>query len=132
MSQSAPVKFAPVFSLILIATSVYFSAMLIQTVSQAVRNQQRVQDLQREVSILLEQHTSLQQSTDQAQGANFIESEARNKLDLAKPSEIVVIFPEDSTVLAATSSVNQDPDTAGTPQPAPLSAWLRLFGNLKL
>lgn len=78
-------------------------------------------DRQRErVGKLLQENNRLQSQLTYVRTEEFIEKQAREKLNLVKPDETVVVVPE-SVLRAATASASP------TPPPPNWEQWMRLF-----
>jgi cell division protein FtsB len=107
----------------------YFGVSLIQTVADSHNHQDQLSIMEDQITSLKERRKGLEQQLKIVKSPQFIEAEARNKLNLAKSNETVVIFPQESAVLAETSS-----STAGKVAPTVstfgyLGEWLEfIFG----
>lgn len=76
----------------------------------------------KKLEALRAENTRLQAEKDQATQPNFIEQEARNRLGLVRPGEVVVILPSQK---AATPSAGS---TSEAPANRPIwKQWLSLF-----
>jgi cell division protein FtsB len=66
----------------------------------------------------------LQDQLAQAQSADFIEKEVRDKLGLAKEGEAIVVLPDPETIKKLAPQIEHDSDTLPDPN---WRKWLKLF-----
>ena len=98
-----------------------------QTLYQSYYNHDRLQGLQRQVEQLRQRNQQLQQQAQIRQSERFIEAEARNKLNLARVNEVVVMFPETVGVLGATNQARVGAQADRAVLPGSLASWQKLF-----
>ncbi len=80
-----------VLSLIFIGFAISF----VQTTTNVTKNKKRLDELKDEVLLLQQEEVTLKQDIEYQKTNEYIEAEARNKLNLIKPTETVyVIDPE--------------------------------------
>lgn len=94
---------------------------LVRTIYQTYRSGQRVATLAREVEGLRVQEDQLKEKLAYRQSEEFVEQEARDKLNLVKPGETVVVFDE-SEELGTKSR-----DLGEGSQKSNYQEWKRLF-----
>lgn len=108
MKQSdATHKPSPIVFCFLVVLLGYFGVNVMQTVAEGHSHQDRVELLEQQIESLEEKKSALLKDLNVVKSKQFVESEARNKLNMAKKDEVVVIFPQQSSVLSA---VKSDPD----------------------
>lgn len=103
---------------------IVFEAYLIISLSRSVfdlwHKQEAISDTRGSVDKLTGENARLKSRRTYVQSDAFVEKEAREKLNLVKPGEAIVVIP-DSILKAATASA------APTPVPPNWQQWLRLF-----
>ena len=101
-----------------------FESYLIISSSQSVwslwQKQGEAEKKRQEVEKLEVENRRLQSRLAYEQSPQFVEKQAREKLNLVKPGETVVVIPEDVLKAATASAVP-------TPPPPNWQQWLRLF-----
>lgn len=77
-----------------------------------------------EVSNLQKENKELQKQLELVQSVDFLEEVARNKLNLTKPNETIIIIPQEeiSKILSTERKVKE-------PKLANWQGWLKLFFN---
>ncbi|MBI2036391.1 septum formation initiator family protein [Candidatus Microgenomates bacterium] len=101
-----------------------FEAYLIITLSRSVwelwGKRDEYSKIQEKVAQLKEENNRRQSEARYVQTPQFIEKEAREKLNLVKPDETLVIIPQ---------NVLKEATAAASPAPilAPWQQWLKLF-----
>lgn len=102
-----------------------FEAYLIISFSQSIfdlwQKQGEVDKVRSKVENLRQENNRLKSELEYVKTNEFVEKEAREKLNFVKSDETVVLIPE-SIMKAATAS-----DAAPTPPPPNWEQWLRLF-----
>lgn len=91
--------------------------------------QDRVETLEQQVKNLNKKKTELSQELEVVKSNHFIESEARNKLHLAKENETIVVFPQKSEVLSETSQAETSVKGGIQFSLGYTNEWLKLFFN---
>lgn len=98
---------------------------IIRSVLRIISAQKQVEDARQELSSEIQKHQSLKSELDNMQTLQFKERQARDKLGLAKPNEVVVIMPEEE-VLRRLSPRVQKNDVENLPSPN-WERWFKLF-----
>jgi cell division protein FtsB len=127
MPQPARLTSSPLLLMVLVIIIVYFSILILQTLNQGRVRHQQLQQLELEVAELRQQRDEVRTELDQKKTEAFIEREARNKLGLARPNETVVVFPDQSAVLAAERQAPPSENQPAFAFSARLGQWLKLF-----
>lgn len=83
-----------IFIIIIIITTISIINSL-RTIISLWQKQTLLSDAKKELIAKQNQNEQLRQQLAQAKGQDFVESEARNKLFLAKPGETTIIIPKD-------------------------------------
>ena len=110
------------FLTILIVALILLS--LSKQISVALNSGKRLDQAADEVTLLQEQNNLLKKKLTQAKSYDNIEQILRDKLNLAKPDETVVIIPQSDLQKAIAKENNQ----TLTPPPLPyFQGWLKLF-----
>ena len=68
---------------------------LLKSISKIVGSNQKILDEQKKVETLKKENSVLNKELQFAQSPQFIESQARDKLGLAKKGEMVVVLPDE-------------------------------------
>jgi len=104
---------------LLLLLAITFVGNLIRTVASLGREDNIIKDAKERLQTTIEENQNLKRKLSQAESQDFIEREARNKLNLGREGEIVLIMPSVSPFL--------------TPTPTPLDTfanwqrWVKLF-----
>jgi cell division protein FtsL len=113
-------KFLGLFFIILVVALILLG--LGKQIGTALQAGKRLDTAAEEVDKLQQQNRNLREKLSDAQRYNFIEDIARNKLNMGKPGETVVVIPENALnqVLGAKKAVEEIklPNWQG---------WLKLF-----
>jgi cell division protein DivIC len=99
---------AKVFYLAIIVLGLGASFGLAQNLYNSYQNSQLLQNAREKLERLRIENSTLKESVKEAENPNFIEKEARERLGLVKPGEVVVILPEKSSTSAAVSTTAND------------------------
>lgn len=86
------------------------------------QNSQILTQAKAKLERLKAENTQLKADNEAAQDPNFIEREARNRLGLVKPGEVVVVLPEKGATLSASPQ-----DSPTRPNRPIWQQWLGLF-----
>lgn len=110
-----------VLSIVLIVASISF----LKTTVSILKSNQRFEDLRSEVTNLEKERAYINEELEYKKSPEFIEQEARNKLNMLKPNEKVYVFEEspDSEEVLGDSAPNVASDVIKT------SNW-KLWFNL--
>ena len=127
MPKPAPQRSSPFVFIGLLLLITYFAVNVSQTFAQSRYNRSRLQALQHQVDLLRHNHQQLLQQVQIKQSPQFIESEARNKLNMARANEIVVVFPQAEAVLGDQATTGNQPTNSIIQLPSTISAWQHLF-----
>ena len=111
------IGFAVVMSL-----SILFIFNLVGQTNTALQAGSRLDSAADELARLQDQNRQLRQKLAQTQTLDFIEEQARNKLNLVKPNETIVIIPPE----LITTQLEQNKPVV-TPKLANWQGWLKLF-----
>lgn len=121
-------------TVVLIGLLVLFSLPLIRNWRQKNEINNEVSDLEKQVADLEHKNSSIKQVLDYMQSEQFIEHEARTKLNYKKPGEEVAVIenrPGDDTPVTSTDSIFNIPEEPKTNQSPKLlgniSKWLDYF-----
>lgn len=97
---------------------------LIKQISESLDVGKRLDQEVEEVTKLQEENKRLKKRLEEVLKVEFIEEVARNKLNLSRANETVVIIPQEmiSQVIAASQEIKE-------PQLPNWQGWLRLFFN---
>jgi len=93
---------AKVVYLSIIIVGLLVSFGLARNLYTAYQNSKLLSDSQRKLQQLKLENESLQQESWQASDPSFIDQEARQRLGLVKPGEVLIILPHDTATTAAT------------------------------
>lgn len=118
---------SPILFICLVCLLGYFTINVIQTMTDGYNYQDRVETLERQVQNLSKQKQELNHQLEYVQSKQFIEEEARNKLHLARPSEKIVIFPQNSAVLSAVAPMDDQQESTKQRSLGHTDKWLELF-----
>ncbi len=95
---------------------------LIKQISEALNSGQRLDLAIDEVEKLKQENKRLQNKLAEVQEYNYVEEVARNKLNMSKPNETIVIVPQEAVANILTSQ-----RVAPEVKLANWQGWLRLF-----
>ena len=105
----------------------YFGINVIQTVAEGHNHRDQVTIVEQQIQSLKAKKQALQYELDNVKSQNFIESEARNKLNMARENEVVVVFPQQSSVLSATNTASKDSGIPAKQSLGYVEDWYKLF-----
>lgn len=77
---------------------VLFSISIVRNINRVVSINRQVEEEKDKIEKMQKENRELSAQIAEAQSAEFIESQIRNKLGYAKPEETVVIMPDESIV----------------------------------
>lgn len=107
---------------IIILTSVFIAYNLLNQIFNALKSEERLSDAAQSLYNLEVKNKQLKQKLEEISSKEFIEEQARNKLNLGRKGETVVIIPDQKLkqVMGASNSAQEVrlPNWLG---------WLRLF-----
>lgn len=108
--------------IILVAALILIS--LIKQISESLNISQRLEGQVEEVARLQEENKRLKKRLEEVLELEFIEEVARNKLNLSRPNETVVVIPLETInqVIASNKELEE-------PKLPNWQGWLRLFFN---
>ena len=124
---NSPHKPSPIVFCCLAVLLGYFGINVIQTVAEGRNHQDRVAIIEQQIKDLKSQKQTLQQELKMVKSQPFVESEARNKLNMAKDNEVVVIFPQQSSVLSATQQATNQASSQSSQNLGSVEEWYKLF-----
>lgn len=127
MPQDQPSKPKPIFSLIAICLLLFFGVNISSTLYRSLQNKQLLQAVKQDVANLQKKKDRLQKQLNYQKTNQFVEQQARNNLDMAKPNEVVVIFPQRPPVLGASTSQGQKGSNTLGIRVGNIGAWEKLF-----
>lgn len=125
--EHSPRKPSPIVFCCLAILLGYFGVNVIQTVAEGHNHQDRVVVMEQQIENLRAKKSSLQQELNAVKSQHFIEGEARNKLNMARENEVVVIFPQQSNVLSATNNSSPKPQRSNNQSLGYVEEWYTLF-----
>lgn len=104
---------------VLFILAIAFVGNLIRTIASLSSEENIIKDAKEKLSAAIDENQNLKRKLSQTESQEFIEREARNKLNLGKEGEIVLILPSIS------------PFITPTPIPPDISPnwqkWVKLF-----
>lgn len=114
-----------IFSLIFIGFAISF----IRTATNVTKNKKRLDELRNELTLLQQERKTLGDDIEYQKTNEYIEQEARNKLNLIKPTETVyVVDPEFSNYInQSTSETSKFTNDHVDGSDSYISAWLKLI-----
>jgi cell division protein FtsB len=118
--MSIPARFKHIaISILFIFAAINFT----RTTLSAIQSSKRLDDIQREVKDLEEEKALLQEDIEYRKTTHFIEKEARNKLNMILPGEVVYVLPIEpkSAVLSEQTDKNKGENKSNP------GLWLELF-----
>lgn len=107
------------FFIFAIAFGIFFTISVVQKMWSIYRASGRLSRERAIVQQLEKENTDLQNKIKQAKSRDFIEKEARDKLNLAKPGETVLVLPQVASTQTATITYANDVPN--------WQAWWKLF-----
>jgi cell division protein DivIC len=110
------------YGLLLLLFVLCFS--LVRGIAKLTSSNQKVLDEKTKVENLQKENEKLSQEFASIQSPQFIESQARDKLGLAKKGEIVVVLPDDNSLRAIAPKLPQQNYQLPDPN---WQLWLKLF-----
>lgn len=113
---------AKILSIAAVLASILIIFGLIRQIANALDAGKKFDRVAHDVGSLQEENGNLTRRLEEVQRYEFIENVARDKLNMSKSDEVVVIIPEEDIQKALNS---QKPSP--TPKPANWQGWLKLF-----
>lgn len=96
-----------------------------RSVVRIISAQKQVEDARQELAEEVKKQQSLERQLADMQGLQFKEKEARDKLGLAKPNEVVIIMPDEDVLRRLSPRVQKgEPEELPSPN---WERWLKLF-----
>jgi len=109
-----------------IVAALFLLYSVARNISRITNADQSLDDARRELARLEDQQTTLQKELEKVTSQEFVEKEARDKLNLAKEGEIVLVLPEDG-VLKSLSPRRVKAEEAYTLPDPNWKKWMQLF-----
>lgn len=104
--------------------SLLLGLSLVKSIAKIVGSNQKIVDEQLAVTELEKEHEDLVRQLQAVKTSQFIETQARDKLGLAKKGEIVLVLPDEATLKSLAPKIKEEKFTL----PAPIwQKWLKLF-----
>ncbi len=100
------------------------SVSTVRNFSRVRRIRSEIKKEQEKVERIKRENEELERRVAETQGAEFIESEVRNKLGLVKEGEAVVILPDEETLRKLAPRISTEAETLPDPN---YRKWLKLF-----
>ncbi|CAN5294448.1 hypothetical protein BH10PAT1_BH10PAT1_7170 [soil metagenome] len=117
-------KIKSIIQVLILIIILILSLSLIKSISKIVGSNQKLVDASQKVQKLKEENAKLAKNLQEAESPQFVESQARDKLGLAKKGEIVVVLPDETTLRALAPKMESEKPTL--PDPV-WKKWLKLF-----
>ncbi len=108
--------------MLIILLSSFFIIGLGRQISSALQASARLDQSASEASKLQDKNRLLRQQLEQVEDYSFVEEISRNKLNMVKPGETVVVIPDE--VIKRVLSANTKAEEVKLPN---WQGWLRLF-----
>ena len=105
----------------ILVLGVYLIVVLSRDLFQLLGKKERVVKTEEEIKELKAQKEVLERKLEYAESEEFVEKEAREKLNMAKEGEVVVVLPEGLELISQRLEVGKDEDLANWQK------WLNLF-----
>ncbi|HKZ34300.1 MAG TPA: septum formation initiator family protein [Patescibacteria group bacterium] len=83
-------------SILFLFIGIFLLGNLAQGIFDAWRGRERIQKMKQDLQEIAKENETLQQEVQYYQSEEFVEKEAREKLNLVKPGETVIIVPEEA------------------------------------
>src|SRR3989337_2005949 len=83
-------------SILFLLIGIFLLGNLAQGIFDAWRGRERIQKMKQDLQEIAKENETLQQEVQYYQSEEFVEKEAREKLNLVKPGETVIIVPEEA------------------------------------
>ena len=110
--------------LLFILITIILGVSLYRNFTKVKSSKDRIEQARRKVEELKDQNTKLKRNLQEKESEEFIERELRNKLNLARKDEIVLVLPDDEILRKlAPEKVEEQQDL---PDPN-WKKWLKLF-----
>jgi len=83
-------------SILFLLIGIFLLGNLAQGIFDAWRGRERIQKMRQDLQEIARENETLQQEIQYYQSDEFVEKEAREKLNLVRPGETVIIVPEEA------------------------------------
>src|SRR3989344_887004 len=83
-------------SILFLFIGIFLLGNLAQGIFDAWRGRERIQKMRQDLQEIARENETLQQEIQYYQSDEFVEKEAREKLNLVRPGETVIIVPEEA------------------------------------
>jgi cell division protein DivIC len=104
--------------------SLILALSLVKSITKIVGSNQKIVDEQTSVTELKKENEDLARQLQAVKTTQFVETQARDKLGLAKKGEIVLVLPDEATLKSLAPKIKEEKFTL----PAPIwQKWLKLF-----
>jgi len=115
-------------NVLLIFVSLVFAVGLVKTLGNISQGRRRLAEVKDEVTRTAKQKQDIEEEIKQRESLLYLETEARNRLNLIKPGERVVIMPKKPEVAGSSDGSLGSPADDSLPEPNWVK-WKRLFFN---
>lgn len=109
---------------IVIGLILFLGLSLVRSASKISVAKKRVAAAQEKVEKLKKEQEELEKKVAAVQSPEYVESQLRDKLGLAKEGEKIIVLPDDETLIKLAPVVPEEEDTLPDPN---WKKWLKLF-----
>lgn len=111
-------------NLLLILLVIFFGVSLFRNFSRAKSSGNRIENARERVEELKRENEKLRRDLQEKESEEFIEKELRDKLNLAKEGEIVVVLPEEEILRKLAPERIEEEEVLPDPN---WMKWMKLF-----
>ncbi len=117
-------KLKSIAKIIILGIVITLSLSLIKSISKLANSNQKITDEEQHVANLKKENDILAKKLQSIKSIQFIESEARDKLGLAKKGETVIVLPDVATLKSLAPKLEEKQFSLKEPN---WKLWLNLF-----
>ncbi len=120
-----------VFSILVVLVGIYFIIALSRDLVELLSARERLEREQSEVERLSQEQQKLAEQLGYVMSDEFVEKEAREKLLMGKPGEVVMLLPPEEEKVGQ-EGLTQVKESSKVKELANWQKWIQLFGFYKL
>ena len=119
------------FSILALLLGIYFILALSRDLLDLLSKRERILQEEVEVKKLEQERRDLAEKLQYVSGDEFVEKDAREKLLMGKPGEVVMLLPPDNDQTGQAGPISDKDQSSAKEDLANWEKWAQLFGFFK-
>lgn len=116
------------FSILALLLGIYFIVALSRDLLDLLSKRERIFQEEAEVTKLEQEQRELAEKLQYVSGDEFVEKEAREKLLMGKPGEVVMLLPPENDQTGQTGPISDKDQSSVNEESANWKKWAQVFG----